>query len=112
MQEVFGIKIDFQTLMTVIITGMQEIYSLRIDPQRIKLGNINLGKAGISYKDRFVQNKFTSLDRINEVEFNRYYNMSSVKEKVDQELREINLNLIPIELLNIKFNCGIFKGGE
>ena len=54
----------------------------KVEPRKIKLGNINLGKAGISYKDRFVQNKFTSLDRIDEVEFNRYYNVSSVEENV------------------------------
>ncbi len=84
----------------------------KVDPQKIKLGNINLGKAGISYKDRFVQNKFTSLDRINEVEFNRYYNVSSVEENVDQELREINLNLIPIELLNINSMAGFLREGN
>lgn len=85
---------------------------LKINPQKIDIGSLSLGKAGLSYKDRFVQNKFTSLDRINEVEFNRYYNITSSEENVDEELREINLNLIPIELLNINAMGGFLKRGN
>ena len=85
---------------------------LKINPQKINIGSLSLGKAGLSYKDRFVQGKFTSLDRINEVEFNRYYNITSSQQNVDEELREINLNLIPIDLLNINAMGGFLKRGN
>ena len=49
---------------------------LSMNPKKINIGNISLGKIGFSYKDRFTQSKFTSADRINEIEFNRDYNIS------------------------------------
>ena len=85
---------------------------LKINPQHVRIGNINLGMIGLSYKDRFVQSKFTSLDRINEVEFNRYYNITSTEQNVDEELREINLNLIPNKLLNINSTAGFLRRGN
>ncbi len=85
---------------------------LKINPQNVRIGNISLGRMGLSYKDRFVQGKYTSLDRINDVEFNRYYNITSTTENVDEELREITLNLIPIELLNINSTAGFLKRGS
>lgn len=85
---------------------------LKINPQNVRIGNISFGRMGLSYKDRFVQSKFTSLDRINQVEFNRYYNITSAEQNVDEELREINLNLIPIELLNINSMAGFLKRGN
>ena len=85
---------------------------LKINPQNVRIGNIGLGRVGLSYKDRFVQGKFTSLDRINEVEFNRYYNITSAQQNFDEELREINLNLIPMEFLNINSMAGFLKRGD
>jgi hypothetical protein len=85
---------------------------LKVNPQKINLGSLSLGKVGLSYKDRFIQNKFTSLDRIDEVEFNRYYNVSDTEQNVNQELREIDLNLIPINLLNINSMAGFLNLGS
>ncbi len=50
---------------------------LNMNPKKIEIGNISLGKIGFSYKDRFTQSKFTSADRINEIEFDRNYNTTS-----------------------------------
>ena len=33
---------------------------LKINPKEINIGKISLGKIGLSYKDRFIQDKFTS----------------------------------------------------
>ena len=49
---------------------------LKMNPKKISMGNASLGKVGFSVKDRFIQGKFTPADRINEVEFDRYYNIS------------------------------------
>jgi hypothetical protein len=84
---------------------------LKINPKEIEIGNINLGKIGLSYKDRFIQDKFTSADRLNEIEFNRDYNIS-VSGSQDEELREIGLNLIPIDELNISSNVGLLRRGN
>ena len=70
---------------------------LQMNPKEIQIGDLNLGKVGLSYKDRFVQSKFTSPDRFNEVEYSRNYNISQITEQVDEKLRELTLKLFPID---------------
>ncbi len=85
---------------------------LKINPKEINIGNISLGKIGLSYKDRFIQDKFTSADRLNEIEFNRHYNVSSLQEPQDETLREIGLKLIPVNELNISSTAGLLRRGD
>lgn len=92
--------------------GYAANFSLRLKPSEIKLVNLNLGKAGISYRERFVEKRFTSFDRFNDVEFNRYYNTSSANENENESLREIGLTLIPIEILRINSTSGFLSKGK
>ena len=86
--------------------------SLRVLPSNISLGSLSLGKAGLSYKERFINKKFTSTDRFNEVEFDRIYNTSGSSTQEDEQFREARLNLIPIEELNITSLTGFLKRGD
>ena len=83
----------------------------KLDPKKIELGNISLGKIGFSYKDRFVQDKFSSADRVNDIEFNRNYNISQTPVNPSEELREIGLNLIPVNQLNVNSTYGFVQRG-
>jgi hypothetical protein len=83
----------------------------KLDPRKIDIGNISLGKIGFSYKDRFVQDKFSSADRVDEIEFNRNYNISETSAAENEELREIGLNLIPVNQLNINSSYGFVQRG-
>ena len=85
---------------------------LKMDPKKIDLGSISLGKAGFSFKDRFIQSKFTSADRFNQVEFNRDYNVSVSQTDEDETLREFNLNLLPIDNMVATSSVGILKRGD
>ncbi|MGE5804228.1 MAG: hypothetical protein ACM34M_00420 [Ignavibacteria bacterium] len=85
---------------------------LKVNPKEIKVGDLNLGKAGLSYKDRFIQKKFTSPDRLNEIEFNRNYNIFSTEEQEDEQLREMGASLIPIKELNLNSTIGFLKRGD
>jgi len=85
---------------------------VKMNPKQINIANISLGKIGFSYKDRFVQSRFTSLDRYNAVEFNRDYNIESSLKPQNQTLREINLNLIPSKKLSITSSYGYLKEGN
>ncbi len=85
---------------------------LSMNPKKINIGNISLGKIGFSYKDRFTQSKFTSADRINEIEFNRDYNISTTDQQEDETLREASLTLIPVNQLNINSTYGLLKQGS
>lgn len=92
--------------------GYAANFSIKLKPSQIEIGKINLGKAGISYRERFVEKKFTSFDRFNDVEFNRYYNTSSANEKENESLREIGLTLIPIEELRVNSTAGFLSKGD
>jgi hypothetical protein len=83
----------------------------KLEPRKIELGNISLGKIGLSYKDRFVQDKFSSADRIDDIEFNRNYNISANSVAENEELREVGLNLIPIDQLNVNSSYGFVQRG-
>ncbi len=85
---------------------------LQMNPKEIQLGDLNLGKVGLSYKDRFVQSKFTSPDRFNEVEFSRNYNISQITEQVDEKLRELSVKLLPIDELKFSSSFAFLRRGD
>lgn len=85
---------------------------LRLDPSEVQVGAINLGKIGFSYKDRFINKRFTSTDRFNEVEFDRIYNTTGSPELQNEQFREAKLNLIPVEELNITSSAGFLRRGD
>lgn len=91
--------------------GYAANFSLRVKPSEIEIGKLKLGKAGISYRERFVEKKFTSFDRFNDVEFNRYYNTSTANERENESLRELGLILIPTEELRISSTAGFLSKG-
>lgn len=85
---------------------------LQMNPKVIEIGDLNLGKVGLSYKDRFVQAKFTSPDRFNEAEYNRNYNISSITEQADEKLRELTVRLFPIEELKVLSSFSFLRRGD
>ncbi len=85
---------------------------LKMEPRKVELGKISLGQIGFSYQDRFIQDRFTSLDRINSIEFNRDYNITNTQTPESEELRDFNLNLIPITELNITSSYSSLKRGS
>jgi hypothetical protein len=85
---------------------------LKVAQTQILIGDLDLGKAGLTYRDRFIQDKFTSLDRFNEVEFSRNYNTSSQTKSEDESLREIGVSLQPIQELIINSNAGFLRQGD
>ncbi|MFC2139783.1 hypothetical protein ACFLR4_03895 [Bacteroidota bacterium] len=91
--------------------GYARNISINIEPHEIIIGKVNLGKLGLRFRDRYIQDKFTSLDRINDIEFERQYNIQS-NLNADEELREIGLSLQPFEQLNIFSKYGYLKKGE
>jgi hypothetical protein len=92
--------------------GYARNLALKIAPTQILIGDLDLGKAGLSYRDRFIQSKFTSLDRFDDVEFSRNYNSSSQTSLKDESLREIAINLLPIQELSITSTAGFLRKGD
>ncbi len=85
---------------------------LKVAPSQIQIGDINFGKAVLSYRDRFIQKNFTSLDRYDEVEFGRNYNLANQDQPEDESLREIGITLQPINELSITSTSGFLRKGN
>ncbi len=85
---------------------------LQMNPKEVRIGDLNLGKVGLSYKDRFVQSKFTSPDKFNEAEYNRNYNISQVTEQVDEKLRELTVKLFPTDELKVLSSFSFLRRGD
>lgn len=81
------------------------------DPKEINIGSLSFGKVGFGIKDRFIQGKYSTLDRIDEIEFKRNYNIVDNK-NTDQILREINLNLFPTNSVSLISRYGYLKQGD
>ena len=86
--------------------------SLNVNPSEVNLGSLNMGKIGLSYKDRFIQGRFYTADRFNQVEFNRIYNITPTTRQEDESLREIRLNLLPVKELSLVSLAGFLRKGE
>lgn len=82
-----------------------------LEPSEISIGKLNFGKIGLSFKDRYIQEKFTAIDRVDEIEFNRHYNITD-SEKYNEELREIGITILPVDNLNIYSQYGMLKRGD
>jgi hypothetical protein len=85
---------------------------LNINPTEVSFGSLNFGKIGLTYKDRFIQGRFFTSERINQVEFNRYYNISESITREDESLRELKLNLLPVDEINISSSAGFLRKGD
>jgi hypothetical protein len=92
--------------------GYARNISLKVAPTKILLGGLDLGNAGLNYRDRFIQGKFTSLDRYDDVEFSRNYNSANQTELQDESLREIGVSLQPLQELFINSTAGFLRKGD
>ena len=92
--------------------GYARNLQLKIDPRKVEIGKINLGNVGFSYQDRYIEDRFTPIDRINPIEFNRDFNITQTQIPQNEELREFNLNYIPVKEMNLMSSYGYLKRGS
>ena len=91
--------------------GYARKFQLNVSPRDISIGGLSLGKIGLSLKDRFIQGRFSSLDRIDDVEFSRNYNLP-LQNNQDQTLREFELNYFPEKNFIVDSKYGYVKQGD
>ena len=111
--ELAGSSFDANTFSTLDDTensGYARTFSLKLKPVPVEIGDFTLGQVGVSARDRFIESRFTSLDRFNDVEFDRYYNSSGTKG--DEVLREFSLQYLPGVNASVNSSIGFMKKGE
>jgi hypothetical protein len=65
------------------------------NPKRLLIGRMNIGEIDLRLSERFIDRRFLALDRANEVEFNRKWNLSEVA-TADEEIQELSFAYHPI----------------
>ncbi len=91
--------------------GHAHNFLVELGKSKIDFAGLSLGEIGFSYRERYLQDRFSSLDRFNTVEFGRDYNIVNIK-KNNETLREAHLFFAPIKELQTKFNYGFLKRGN
>ena len=91
--------------------GYARLFMIDLLPQDINLFGNNLGRISAQVRDRFVEHSYASLDRVDDVEFNRNYNLELVNAG-NQVLREISFNYKPMHNFDINSKYGYVKQGE
>ncbi len=91
--------------------GRAHNIGLKFDNSKVNIGSLSLGLIGFSYRERYVQDRFTTLDRYNTIEYRRDYNITNTKPQ-NETLREAKLFLQPIEQLTADINYGYLKRGD
>jgi hypothetical protein len=82
-------------------------YKLRAEyhPKDLVLAGTHLGELAITLADRFVDRRFGSLDRSNEVEFDRAWNLYPASTG-DEEIRELDVNYSPYRAFQLTCTYG------
>jgi len=84
---------------------------LKYSYKNLSLFNANLGGIDFSFRERFIEKYFKSLDRFNSAEFSRDYNLPS-NLLANESLQEASLQLSPTEKTNLSFLFGSIKKGK
>lgn len=92
-------------------SGYARTFIFDLKPSALRLFNRSFGKVGLHYKDRYLDKNYTTVDRLNQVEFNRYYNLSESSVSANEVLREFTLNLLPVDQMKIASSYGYLKKG-
>ncbi len=83
-------------------------FSARYNPKRLLIVGKNIGEVDAHVSERFVDKSFVPLDRANEVEFDRKWNLSE-SANADEEIQEFSLSYLPIRSVNGAVSFGVLN---
>ena len=83
-------------------------FSARYNPKRLLIGGKNIGEVDAQISERFVARNFVPLDRVNEVEFNRKWNLSETA-VADEEIQEFSLEYLPTRSISSAVSYGVLN---
>ncbi|MBI2619943.1 MAG: hypothetical protein HYW57_07655, partial [Ignavibacteriales bacterium] len=86
-------------------SGQAVKLTARYREQEVAIGSAKLGELDASFSERYVDRKFVSLDRANEVEFGRKWNFDALPVG-DEEIREASLLYRPTQAISVSAAYG------
>ncbi|MHB1049762.1 MAG: hypothetical protein ACYC09_06770 [Bacteroidota bacterium] len=89
-------------------------FRLRYAPENIVVAGKNFGSLDVSLTERFVDSRYTPVDRINDVEFGRKWSTDSLllNAVASEETREGKIVYTPIEGVSIQTGAGTLERGN
>ncbi len=94
--------------------GQAYKFHLRYAPEKVVVAGKNIGSFDVSLSERFVDSRYTPVDRINDVEFGRKWSTDSLKltTAASEETREGRIVYMPIAGLSIQTGTGTLVRGN
>jgi hypothetical protein len=84
---------------------------VRYSPKHVIIGGTDVGSIDANVLERFVNKRYVSIDRINEVEFNRKWNITDSSAN-DEEIREGQIVYQPAQSLSLGGGFGTIRRGN
>jgi hypothetical protein len=78
------------------------------NPRDLVVAGTHLGELRVALAERFVDHRFSSLDRSNEIEFNRAWDITSAGSG-DEEIRELGVSYLPVRTLRFEGTYGFLE---
>jgi hypothetical protein len=91
--------------------GGAYLIGTRYNPRSMKLFGIDIGSLDLQARQRFVGTRYAPLDRINDIEFNRQWNIEE-EAVADEIIREASALYKPIPTLSLKSSYGRMERGN
>ena len=74
-------------------------FAAQYNPKQLLVGKTKIGELDVRLSERFVDRRFLALDRTNEVEFNRKWNLTEVA-SADEEIQELSFAYRPTQSIS------------
>jgi len=91
--------------------GSAYLFGVSYSPDKVKLMDRNIGSFDLDIRQRFVDRRFESMDRMNEIEFNRRWDLAD-ELTGDELIREGSLMYTPVEQVSIGSSYGSISRGD
>jgi hypothetical protein len=87
--------------------------SVRFAPKDIRIGETSLGNIDLSFQERYIDSRFVSIDRINDIEYARKWNIDSAASQSahSEETRQAALTFEPTKSLSLGVTYGTYERG-
>ncbi|MGH2574555.1 MAG: hypothetical protein ACRDFC_02525, partial [Ignavibacteria bacterium] len=85
--------------------------SLSFNKDKLKIGNLNLGRIEVLLRQRFINKLYNSIDRLNRVEYDRVWDIQDSSRQTEN-ISEAELKISPKEYFTMSASGGRIKRGN
>jgi hypothetical protein len=91
--------------------GSASLFGIHFAPEQLTLFNRNAGKLDVRLLQRTVEERYRSMDRVNEIEFNRRWDLRDDL-RGDEVIREASMSYSPTDRVSVGSSFGTISRGD